>query len=124
MPQVHQAVPSGGPTVPSLPESPGRPGSTSPFAPSAADLPSMPEPALTSRVDETGEDQGSKTGLGTKMEGLGRKFLSQSELPEEVGQPHSWVTGHEGGCVRSGEAGSVTEGWVTTGTCLSIQAEP
>nr|XP_048289153.1 MHC class II transactivator isoform X4 [Myodes glareolus] len=58
MPQVHQAVPSGGPTVPSLPESPGRPGSTSPFAPSAADLPSMPEPALTSRIDET-EDTSS-----------------------------------------------------------------
>ncbi|XP_005349360.1 MHC class II transactivator isoform X2 [Microtus ochrogaster] len=53
MPQVNQAVPSGSPTVPSLPKSPGRPGSTSPFAPSAADLPSMPEPALTSRVNET-----------------------------------------------------------------------
>lgn len=84
----------------------------------------MPEPALTSRVNETGEDRDSKKGFGTKTEGLGKKFLSKSELPEEVGKPHSWVTGHDRGCVRSGEAGSVTEGWVTTGTCLSIQAEP
>ncbi|CAO2641837.1 MHC class II transactivator, partial [Lemmus lemmus] len=53
MPQVRQAVPSSSSTVPSLPKSPGRPGSTSPFAPSAADLPSMPEPALTSRANET-----------------------------------------------------------------------
>lgn len=53
MPQVNQALPSSSPTVPSLPQSPDRPGSTSPFAPSAADLPGMPEPALTSRVNET-----------------------------------------------------------------------
>lgn len=53
MPQVNQVLPSSSPTVPSLPQSPDRPGSTSPFAPSVADLPSMPEPALTSRVNET-----------------------------------------------------------------------
>uniref|UniRef100_A0A8C8TC05 MHC class II transactivator n=1 Tax=Peromyscus maniculatus bairdii TaxID=230844 RepID=A0A8C8TC05_PERMB len=52
MPQVNQVVPSGSPTVPSLPKSPDRLGSISPFAPSAADLPSMPEPALTSRAQE------------------------------------------------------------------------
>ncbi|KAL6060189.1 hypothetical protein STEG23_004078, partial [Scotinomys teguina] len=52
MPQVNQVVSSGSPTVPSLPKSPDRLGSTSPFAPSAADLPGMPEPALTSRVQE------------------------------------------------------------------------
>lgn len=102
MPQVNQAVPSGSPTVPSLPKSPGRPGSTSPFAPSAADLPSMPEPALTSRVNETGEDQTLKKALKPGQRAWDRIFLSQSELPEEVGKPHSWVTGHEGGCVREG----------------------
>ncbi|XP_034362529.1 MHC class II transactivator isoform X1 [Arvicanthis niloticus] len=53
MPQVNQVLPSSSPTVPSLPESPDRPGSASPFAPSTADLPSMPEPALTCRVNET-----------------------------------------------------------------------
>ncbi|XP_051023363.1 MHC class II transactivator isoform X1 [Acomys russatus] len=53
MPQANQVLPSSSPTVPSLPKSPDRPGSTSPFAPSAADLPSMPEPALTSRINET-----------------------------------------------------------------------
>ncbi|XP_059125984.1 MHC class II transactivator [Peromyscus eremicus] len=53
MPQVNQVVPSGSPIVPSLPKSPDRLGSISPFAPSAADLPSMPEPALTSRAHET-----------------------------------------------------------------------
>ncbi|XP_036054263.1 MHC class II transactivator [Onychomys torridus] len=52
MPQVNQVVPLVSPTVPSLPKSPDRLGSISPFAPSAADLPSMPEPALTSRVHE------------------------------------------------------------------------
>ncbi|XP_037057548.1 MHC class II transactivator isoform X2 [Peromyscus leucopus] len=51
MPQVNQDA-SGSPTVPSLPKSPDRLGSISPFAPSAADLPSMPEPALTSRAHE------------------------------------------------------------------------
>ncbi|XP_021569987.1 MHC class II transactivator [Carlito syrichta] len=53
MPQASPAPPSSGPTVHGLPTSPGRPGSTSPFAPSAADLPSMPEPALTYRADTT-----------------------------------------------------------------------
>nr|QNT60480.1 CIITA [Sus scrofa] len=48
MTQASQAPP-----VHSLPKSPDRPGSTSPFAPSAADLPSMPEPALTSRANMT-----------------------------------------------------------------------
>ncbi|XP_051037364.1 MHC class II transactivator isoform X2 [Phodopus roborovskii] len=52
MSQVNQAVPSGSPTVSSLPKCPDRPCSTSPFAPSEADLPSMPEPALTSRINE------------------------------------------------------------------------
>ncbi|XP_005621605.1 MHC class II transactivator isoform X17 [Canis lupus familiaris] len=56
MPQASQVLPSSGPAVQSLPKSPDRPGSTSPFAPSAADLPGMPEPALTSRANMT-EDQ-------------------------------------------------------------------
>uniref|UniRef100_A0A8C3X7L8 Class II major histocompatibility complex transactivator n=1 Tax=Catagonus wagneri TaxID=51154 RepID=A0A8C3X7L8_9CETA len=53
MTQASQASP-----VHSLLKSPDRPGSTSPFAPSAADLPSMPEPALTSRAKVT---EGSMT---------------------------------------------------------------
>ncbi|XP_008591984.1 PREDICTED: MHC class II transactivator [Galeopterus variegatus] len=53
MPQVSQIPPSSGSAVHSLPKSPDRPGSTSPFTPSAADLPSMPEPALTSRANVT-----------------------------------------------------------------------
>ncbi|XP_013373338.1 PREDICTED: MHC class II transactivator isoform X4 [Chinchilla lanigera] len=56
VPQASHTVPSSGPAVNSLPKSPARPGSTSPFAPSAADSPSMPEPALTSRTDVT-EDE-------------------------------------------------------------------
>nr|XP_055197114.1 MHC class II transactivator isoform X3 [Nyctereutes procyonoides] len=56
MPQASQVLPSSGPAMQSLPKSPDRPGSTSPFAPSAADLPGMPEPALTSRANMT-EDQ-------------------------------------------------------------------
>ncbi|XP_077930933.1 MHC class II transactivator isoform X2 [Halichoerus grypus] len=60
MPQASQVLPSSGPAVQSLPKSPDRPGSTSPFAPSAADLPGMPEPALTSRANMT-EDQMSPT---------------------------------------------------------------
>ncbi|XP_058537102.1 MHC class II transactivator isoform X2 [Ochotona princeps] len=51
LPQASQAPPPSSPAVHSLPKSPDRPGSTSPFAPSSADLPSMPEPALTSRAD-------------------------------------------------------------------------
>ncbi|XP_077880765.1 MHC class II transactivator isoform X1 [Ictidomys tridecemlineatus] len=51
-PLTSQAPPSSGPAVHSLPKSPDRPGSTSPFAPSAADLPSMPEPALTARPED------------------------------------------------------------------------
>ncbi|KAI6054199.1 MHC class II transactivator isoform X3 [Marmota monax] len=57
-PLTSQAPPSTGPAVHSLPKSPDRPGSTSPFAPSAADLPSMPEPALTARTAGT-EDKSS-----------------------------------------------------------------
>ncbi|XP_036680981.1 MHC class II transactivator-like [Balaenoptera musculus] len=53
VPQASQTPPSSNPAVHSLPKSPDRPGSTSPFAPSAADLPSMPEPALTSRANLT-----------------------------------------------------------------------
>ncbi|XP_024901883.1 MHC class II transactivator [Pteropus alecto] len=53
MPQASQAPPSSSPAVYSLPKSPDRPSSSSPFAPSAADLPSMPEPALTSRANMT-----------------------------------------------------------------------
>lgn len=53
--EMPQAPPSSSPAIPSLPKSPDRPGSTSPFAPAAADLPSMPEPALTSRANITGK---------------------------------------------------------------------
>ncbi|KAB0400071.1 hypothetical protein E2I00_002403 [Balaenoptera physalus] len=53
VPQASQTPPLSNPAVHSLPKSPDRPGSTSPFAPSAADLPSMPEPALTSRANLT-----------------------------------------------------------------------
>uniref|UniRef100_A0AC11DYJ3 Class II major histocompatibility complex transactivator n=1 Tax=Ovis aries TaxID=9940 RepID=A0AC11DYJ3_SHEEP len=60
MPPASQTPPASGPAVQSLPKSPDRPGSTSPFAPSAADLPSMPEPALTSRANLT-EDEMSPT---------------------------------------------------------------
>ncbi|XP_030156135.2 MHC class II transactivator isoform X4 [Lynx canadensis] len=60
VPQASQVLPSSSPAIHSLPKSPERPGSTSPFAPSAADLPGMPEPALTSRADVT-EEQMSPT---------------------------------------------------------------
>ncbi|XP_063652715.1 MHC class II transactivator isoform X22 [Pan troglodytes] len=53
VPQASQVPPPSGFTVHGLPTSPDRPGSTSPFAPSATDLPSMPEPALTSRANMT-----------------------------------------------------------------------
>ncbi|XP_011816785.1 PREDICTED: MHC class II transactivator isoform X3 [Colobus angolensis palliatus] len=53
VPQASQVPPPSGLTVHGLPISPDRPGSTSPFAPSATDLPSMPEPALTSRANMT-----------------------------------------------------------------------
>ncbi|XP_066130978.1 MHC class II transactivator isoform X4 [Saccopteryx bilineata] len=56
MPQTSQAPLSSNPAIHSLPKSPDRPGSTSPFAPSAADLPGMPEPALTSRANKTEEE--------------------------------------------------------------------
>lgn len=79
MPQVNQVLPSSSPTVPSLPESPERPGSASPFAPSTADLPSMPEPALTCRVNETGEPGALKEALETGP-GEGEVSVSQSCL--------------------------------------------
>ncbi|XP_037669433.1 MHC class II transactivator isoform X2 [Choloepus didactylus] len=60
IPPASQVPPSSGPAVHSLPRSPDRPGSTSPFAPSAADLPSLPEPALTSRA-ATAEEETSPT---------------------------------------------------------------
>ncbi|XP_078200894.1 MHC class II transactivator isoform X11 [Callithrix jacchus] len=53
VPQASQPPSPSGPIVHGLPTSPDRPGSTSPFAPSATDLPSMPEPALTSRTNVT-----------------------------------------------------------------------
>uniref|UniRef100_A0A2K6V8E8 Class II major histocompatibility complex transactivator n=1 Tax=Saimiri boliviensis boliviensis TaxID=39432 RepID=A0A2K6V8E8_SAIBB len=53
VPQASQPPSPSGLTVHGLPTSPDRPGSTSPFAPSATDLPSMPEPALTSRANVT-----------------------------------------------------------------------
>lgn len=89
MSQVNHTVPSGSPTVSSLPKSPDRPCSTSPFAPSAADLPSMPEPALTSRVNEAGEDWGPEKGLGDGTEGLGRDiFDSHSCLRRWASHTH------------------------------------
>uniref|UniRef100_A0A5F5PSW1 Class II major histocompatibility complex transactivator n=1 Tax=Equus caballus TaxID=9796 RepID=A0A5F5PSW1_HORSE len=68
LPQASQAPPPSSPAVHSLPKSPDRPGSTSPFAPSAADLPGMPEPALTSRAHVT-EDQVSPTRCQAAHEG-------------------------------------------------------
>ncbi|XP_060028353.1 MHC class II transactivator isoform X4 [Erinaceus europaeus] len=62
-PQAGPMPPAGSPAVHGLltsPRSPDRQGSTSPFAPSAADLPALPEPALTSRAD-TAEDATSPT---------------------------------------------------------------
>ncbi|KAM6155923.1 MHC class II transactivator [Rhynchocyon petersi] len=56
MPQASQVTPPSSLGVHSLPKSPDRPGSTSPFAPSASDLPSMPEPALTSRTNKIEDD--------------------------------------------------------------------
>ncbi|KAM4819910.1 MHC class II transactivator [Thomomys bottae] len=53
IPQASKVFPSIGPPGHSLPKSPDRPGSTSPFAPSTADLPSLPEAALTSRASVT-----------------------------------------------------------------------
>ncbi|EGV96314.1 MHC class II transactivator [Cricetulus griseus] len=79
MSQVNHTVPSGSPTVSSLPKSPDRPCSTSPFAPSAADLPSMPEPALTSRVNEA-EDT---TSLSPCQEGP-ESSIKLPKWPESV----------------------------------------
>ncbi|XP_017896448.1 PREDICTED: MHC class II transactivator isoform X2 [Capra hircus] len=81
MPPARQTPPSSGPAVQSLPKSPDRPGSTSPFAPSAADLPSMPEPALTSRANLT-EDEMSPT----KCPAAGGASSKLPKWPESVEQ--------------------------------------
>ncbi|XP_020941469.1 MHC class II transactivator isoform X5 [Sus scrofa] len=78
MTQASQAPP-----VHSLPKSPDRPGSTSPFAPSAADLPSMPEPALTSRANMT-EGSVSPTQCSGDQEASSRL----PKWPETVEQFH------------------------------------
>uniref|UniRef100_H0X7L9 MHC class II transactivator n=1 Tax=Otolemur garnettii TaxID=30611 RepID=H0X7L9_OTOGA len=70
IPQANQAPSSGGLTIHSLPKSPDRPGSTSPFAPSAADLPSMPEPALTSHTAvKEGETSGTQCQVDEEVSG-------------------------------------------------------
>lgn len=77
MPQASQVLPSSGPAMQSLPKSPERPGSTSPFAPSAADLPGMPEPALTSRANMTGKaPRGLVRLTGSRTEALGEGIVS------------------------------------------------
>uniref|UniRef100_A0A8D2CI06 MHC class II transactivator n=1 Tax=Sus scrofa TaxID=9823 RepID=A0A8D2CI06_PIG len=89
--QLEDAVPMPGemtqasqaPPVHSLPKSPDRPGSTSPFAPSAADLPSMPEPALTSRANMT-EGSVSPTQCSGDQEASSRL----PKWPETVEQFH------------------------------------
>ncbi|XP_070635766.1 MHC class II transactivator isoform X6 [Bos indicus] len=81
MPPASQTPPSSGPAVQSLPKSPDRPGSASPFAPSAADLPSMPEPALTSRAGLT-EDEMSPT----KCPAAGGASSKLPKWPESVEQ--------------------------------------
>nr|XP_036876840.1 MHC class II transactivator [Manis javanica] len=63
MHQAGQMPPTSSPPVHSFPKSPDRPGSTSPFAPSAADLPSMPEPALTSRANMAENEVSPTQGL-------------------------------------------------------------
>ncbi|XP_063082591.1 MHC class II transactivator isoform X5 [Cavia porcellus] len=101
MPQAKHTLPASGPAVHSLPKSPTRPGSTSPFAPSAADLPSMPEPALTSRTDATGEDWKNKatcrTGRSCVLEdetspppcqATAEDAIQLSKWPEAVRQFH------------------------------------
>ncbi|XP_062956357.1 MHC class II transactivator isoform X3 [Cynocephalus volans] len=85
MPQVSQIPPSSGSAVHSLPKSPDRPGSTSPFTPSAADLPSMPEPALTSRANVT-ENEISPTQCRAVKE-------VSSKLPKWPGDAWSWCLG-------------------------------
>nr|KAF6365963.1 class II major histocompatibility complex transactivator [Pipistrellus kuhlii] len=79
--EMPQAPPSSNPAVPSLPKSPDRPGSTSPFAPAAADLPSMPEPALTSRANVT-EDEMSPT----QCREAGKASRKPPKYPERVEQ--------------------------------------
>ncbi|XP_043770240.1 MHC class II transactivator isoform X2 [Cervus elaphus] len=81
MPPASQTPPSSDPAVQSLPKSPDRPGSASPFAPSAADLPSMPEPALTSRANLT-EDEMSPT----KCPAADRASSKLPKWPESVEQ--------------------------------------
>ncbi|XP_012308604.2 MHC class II transactivator isoform X2 [Aotus nancymaae] len=81
VPQASQSPSPSGPTVHGLPTSPDRPGSTSPFAPSATDLPSMPEPALTSRANVT-EHKTSPTQCQAAGEGANKL----PKWPESVEQ--------------------------------------
>nr|XP_012308609.1 MHC class II transactivator isoform X6 [Aotus nancymaae] len=81
VPQASQPPSPSGPTVHGLPTSPDRPGSTSPFAPSATDLPSMPEPALTSRANVT-EHKTSPTQCQAAGEGANKL----PKWPESVEQ--------------------------------------
>ncbi|XP_006895272.1 PREDICTED: MHC class II transactivator [Elephantulus edwardii] len=80
MTQASQVSPPSSLGVHSLPKSPDRPGSTSPFAPSAADLPSMPEPALTSRTNRT-EGELSPTQCPADLE-VSCKIQKQPEAVE------------------------------------------
>ena len=81
MPPASQTPPSSDPAVQSLPKSPDRPGSASPFAPSAADLPSMPEPALTSRANLTGRNQLDLRELPEiELKVLGEGIASDNEI--------------------------------------------
>uniref|UniRef100_A0A2K5DKX7 Class II major histocompatibility complex transactivator n=1 Tax=Aotus nancymaae TaxID=37293 RepID=A0A2K5DKX7_AOTNA len=84
VPQASQPPSPSGPTVHGLPTSPDRPGSTSPFAPSATDLPSMPEPALTSRANVT-EHKTSPTQCQAAGEGANKlpKWPGQ-EVPQKT----------------------------------------
>ncbi|XP_017395439.2 MHC class II transactivator isoform X3 [Cebus imitator] len=83
VPQASQPPSPSGPTVHGLPASPDRPGSTSPFAPSATDLPSMPEPALTSRANVTEH----KT-TPTQCQAAGEGSNKLPKWPESVEQFH------------------------------------
>ncbi|KAM9209195.1 MHC class II transactivator isoform 4-T4 [Dugong dugon] len=97
MPQASQVPPSSSPAVHSLPKSPDRPGSTSPFAPSAADLPGMPEPALTSRTNRT-EDELSPTQCPADLE-------VSSKIPKRSAQ--SWCLGLRPSLHRAGLSDTV-----------------
>nr|XP_044602244.1 MHC class II transactivator isoform X4 [Equus asinus] len=104
LPQASQAPPPSSPAVHSLPKSPDRPGSTSPFAPSAADLPGMPEPALTSRAHVTvlvGSALGILGGLRAPEGGRPRGAPTgtptpASSSPEDQVSPTRCQAAHEG----------------------------